>query len=137
MPGKPAKIKDFKGTLRKLIVYMKPYRWQIGLVVVAAIISVILTALAPAFLGQITTELFRPTAERMEGITHPLSIDFSFIARTAILLIIFRLAIDSLNYFQQFSMARVSQNVVYDLRKAVDQKLARLHLKFVDSQSHG
>ena len=41
------------------------------------------------------------------------------------------------SYLQQFIMAGISQKVVYDLREEIDQKLAKLPLKFFDSHTHG
>src|SRR5690606_14835179 len=41
------------------------------------------------------------------------------------------------NWLQQYLMAGVAQKTVYNLRKEVDEKLARLPLKFYDSHPHG
>ena len=41
------------------------------------------------------------------------------------------------SYLQQFVMAGVAQSTVYDMRRDVDEKLARLPLKFFDARTHG
>jgi len=38
---------------------------------------------------------------------------------------------------QQYIMAGVAQKTVYDIRNDVNDKLARLPLKFFDSRTHG
>ena len=41
------------------------------------------------------------------------------------------------SYLQQYLMAGVAQKTVYDMRREVDEKLARLPLKFFDARTHG
>lgn len=52
------KAKDFKGTIKRLAGYLKPQAWQIALVMVMAIISVVFSIAAPKILGQATNQLF-------------------------------------------------------------------------------
>jgi len=131
--GKVDKIKDFKGTLLRLGRYVAPYKFALIITVICSIIGVILMALAPAIMGRATTELFRPT---LEG-AGTMPIDFSYIGRIILVLIGLQTGSAIFGYIQQFIMARVSQKVVYDLRQDVDAKVAKLPLKFVDSQTHG
>lgn len=130
MPGK-AKVKDFKGTLSRLVGYLKPYSLGTGLVLLITVVGVFLGAIAPEILGRITTELFRPV---MEG-GGP--IDFGFIGRTALLLTAIYASSNIFGYLTQYIMAGLSQKVVFDMRRDVDEKLARLPLKFLDSHTHG
>ncbi|MCL1951157.1 MAG: ABC transporter ATP-binding protein/permease [Turicibacter sp.] len=127
------KIKDFRGTLIRLWKYVSPHRLSLFLTVVSAIIGVILMALAPAIMGRATTELFRPVTEGL-GIS---GIDFSYIRNIILILIALQAGAALFGYAQQFIMAKVSQQVVYSLRKDVDEKVSRLPLKFVDAQTHG
>ncbi len=41
------------------------------------------------------------------------------------------------SYLQQYIMAGVAQKTVYDMRKDVNEKLARLPLSFFDGRTHG
>ena len=72
----------------------------------------------------------------MEGVPGA-SVDFTYIAH--VLLILGGLYIVSavFIYLQQYLMAGVAQRVVYTMRKQVEDKLARLPLKYFDSQTHG
>ena len=130
--GKNIKAKDFKGTLIRLGNYLGPYKFGIALTVVSAIIGVFLMSLAPAIMGRATTELFRPA---LSNDVRP--IDFGYIRQIIMTLVALHLGSAFFGYIQQFTMADVSQRVVYDMRKAVDEKLSRLPLKFLDSQTHG
>ena len=58
MMGGGQKAKNLKGTLRKLVGYMRPYRWSIILVFFFAIASTIFTVIGPKILGKATTKLF-------------------------------------------------------------------------------
>lgn len=55
--GPGEKAKDFKGTVRKLISYLKPYHWQILVVFIFAIASTIFAIASPKILGEATNQL--------------------------------------------------------------------------------
>ena len=58
-PGHPPeKAKDFKGTLRKLLRYMKAYKAGIFVVIFFAILSTVFHVIGPKVLILATTELF-------------------------------------------------------------------------------
>ena len=67
----------------------------------------------------------------------PSPIDFNYIWNIVVILIILYVISAAFNYLQQFMMAGISQKVVYDLRYEIDEKLAKLPLKFFDSHTHG
>ena len=54
-PGE--KAKNFSGTMKKLVSYMKPYYFQIILILIFAACSTICTIVAPKILGNATTKL--------------------------------------------------------------------------------
>ena len=88
-------------------------------------------------MAKITNELFRPIQELMTGVKNPTPIDFSYIWKIILILIGLYVLSAAFSYLQQFIMAGISQKVVYDLREEIDQKLAKLPLKFFDSHTHG
>lgn len=58
MIGAPGeKPKDLKGTLKKLVGQLKPYRWQMIVVFVFAIASTIFTIVGPKILGHATNQI--------------------------------------------------------------------------------
>lgn len=131
------KAKDFKGTLVRLSKYLKPYRVGLVVVAIAAITSVIFSIISPKIMAKITDELIRPILELVGGNPTPSPIDFSYIWNIVVILTGLYVLSAAFSYLQQFIMAGVSQKVVYDLRRDIDEKLARLPLKFFDSHTHG
>lgn len=51
------KAKDFKGTLKKLTQHLKPYWWQIGLVLVFAVASTAFAIVSPKIMGNATNQI--------------------------------------------------------------------------------
>jgi ATP-binding cassette subfamily B protein len=136
----PEKPKDFKGTLLRLVRYLSPYRGQLIVVFIFAILSTLFAILGPKILGQATTAIFNGVignaiAAHAHRPTH--SLDFGYIGHIVLLLITLYTVSAVFNYAQQYIMAGVAQKTVYALRRDVDAKLARLPLKFFDARTHG
>lgn len=64
-------------------------------------------------------------------------IDFAYIGRILLILLGVYLLSSIFNFTMQFVMAGVSQKTVYKMRTQVNDKLARLPLKYFDSRTHG
>ena len=136
----PEKAKDFKGTLFRLLGYLSPYRLQIVVVLVFALLSTLFAIIAPKVLGQATTAIFNGVfAKLIAAHAHrpPPSLDFGYIKEIAAILIVLYVVSAVFNYAQQYIMAGVAQKIVYALRRDVDAKLERLPLKFFDARTHG
>lgn len=130
------KAKNFKGTLRRLIGYLKPHRTAFTVVFLSAVLSTVFSIVSPKILGDATTKLFEGMLEKMKGVPGA-GIDFSFIGSLLLLLAGLYVVSALFSYIQQYVMAGISQKVVYDLRAEVNRKLARLPLKYFDSRTHG
>lgn len=131
--GRPVeKAKDFKGTLKRLIRYLKPHRYRLLAVLIAAILSTVFTIVSPKILGQATTKIFEGMLD-LSGA----GIDFEAIWQIIVILIVLYVVSALFGYLQQYIMAGVAQRTVYDLRKEVNHKLSRLPLKYYDSRAHG
>ena len=59
MRGPAEKAKDFKGTLKRLSGYLKPFKAQIILVLFLAVMGTASSIAGPKILGKATTELLR------------------------------------------------------------------------------
>ncbi|AFM39788.1 ABC-type multidrug transport system, ATPase and permease component [Desulfosporosinus acidiphilus SJ4] len=142
-PGGPAgsigrpieKAKNFKGTLHRLLRYLRPQRIKLIVVFVFAVLSTVFSIMGPKIMGQATTILY-------EGIMRKIAstgagIDFASIWRIVLTLVGLYLLSSLFSYAQQYIMAGVAQKIVYNLRKEVDDKLSRLPLKFFDARTHG
>lgn len=130
------KAKNFKGTLNRLISYLKPYKLQLLAVLITAIISTIFAIVSPKILGKATTRLFEGLMMKLRGVPGA-KIDFDYIGQIIILLIGLYILSAIFAYIQQYIMAGVAQKTVYNLRKEVEEKLNRLPLKYFDSRTHG
>ncbi|MBT2696427.1 ABC transporter ATP-binding protein [Bacillus sp. ISL-40] len=130
------KAKNFKGTLNRLISYLKPYKIQLLSVLITAIISTIFAIVSPKIMGKATTKLFEGLMMKLRGVPGA-KIDFEYIGQIIILLIGLYILSAIFAYLQQYIMAGVAQKTVYNLRKEVEEKLNRLPLNYFDSRTHG
>jgi len=137
MMGVPVqKAKNFKGTFHRLASYLMPRKYQLLAVVLTAVVSTIFSIVSPKIMGNATTRLFEGIVGIAKGVPGA-AIDFKYISQIVVVLIGLYFLSAIFSYIQQYIMAGVAQRTVYDLRKEVDDKLARLPLKFFDSRSHG
>jgi ATP-binding cassette subfamily B protein len=129
------KAKDFKGTLRRLLGYLRPHRWKLLVVLAATILGNLFSILSPRIMGQGTTILFEGMMGRLQGTG--VGVDFAAIGRILLLLGGTYLFSTLFGYVQQMVMVSVAQQTVYNLREDVSSKLARLPLKYYDATAHG
>jgi len=159
------RAKDFWGTLRRLVAYLKPQALAIIFVIIFTILSVVFTVSAPKIIGKATNVLFEgivskqlsanmtkdqiiadlkdkgqdQLAEMISAmdVTPGKGIDFVALQNILISLLGIYLLAAFFRWLQQYTMAGVAQRTVYKLRKDVDSKLAKLPLKYYDNHSHG
>ncbi|MFJ7975612.1 ABC transporter ATP-binding protein [Peribacillus sp. NPDC096379] len=130
------KAKDFKGTLRRLLMYLKPRRNQLIAVFFFAILSTIFMIVGPKIMGTAITELFEGAYRKFQGVPGA-SINFDKIGHILLLLAGLYVISSLFNYIQQYIMSSVAQKTVYDLREDVNKKLEKLPLKYFDGRSNG
>jgi ATP-binding cassette subfamily B multidrug efflux pump len=126
--------KNTKGTLKRLLAFMKPFHLGLGLAVFFAMVSTVFNSLGPMVLGFATNEIQRGV-ERMTAGTG--GIDFSAVSRILGALAALYVIYAVFAYLQNFLVAGVSQKTIYNLRKTVDEKIKRLPLRYFDSNSIG
>ena len=132
MRGLVEKPKDFKGTMRKLIKYLKPYYVSIIVVLILAMASTVFTIISPKILGDITNEIVVGIKNITQG-----GIDFSAILHLITILVGLYLIGALCSYLQGWIMTGITQKVTYNLRKSIALKINRLPLRYFDTQSHG
>lgn len=135
MRGPAEKPKDFKKTMRTLVTYLAPYRTKIIAVILIAIISTVFSIVGPKLLGKVTTKLVEGLLAYMAGTG--LYTDFAYMGRIIAWLIGLYVLSAICTFLQGFIMAKVSNNVTYDLRRAISEKMNRLPLKYYDTKTHG
>ncbi|UNK19966.1 ABC transporter ATP-binding protein/permease [Paenibacillus sp. N3/727] len=134
MPGE--KAKNFKGSLKRLIQYLKPRKITLIFILLMAILSTIFSIVSPKILGKATTKLFEGIIAMSKGVPNA-KIDFHYITQILLILAGFYIISALFSYIQQYLMAGVAQKVVLDMRTQINSKLSRLPLKYFDSQTHG
>ncbi|MGN1385588.1 MAG: ABC transporter ATP-binding protein [Bacillus sp. (in: firmicutes)] len=136
-PGAPIqKAKDFKGTLKRLVGYLKPYKVRLLTVLIAAILSTVFTILGPKILGKATTKIFEGVSLKLAGVPGA-GIDFDYILRIVMILIVLYIISAGFSFIQQFVMASVAQRTVYKLREEAEDKISRLPLSYFDGTTTG
>ncbi|HWQ98518.1 MAG TPA: ABC transporter ATP-binding protein [Clostridia bacterium] len=133
--GPAEKPKDFKKTMRTLITYLAPYKTKIIAVILIAIVSTVFSIVGPKLLGKVTTKLVEGLLAYMAGTG--LYTDFAYMGRIVAWLIGLYVLSAICTFLQGFIMAKVSNNVTYDLRRAISEKMNRLPLKYYDTKTHG
>lgn len=130
------KAKDFKGTLKRLLGYLKPRKYQLLAVFFMAVLSTLFSIVSPKLMGKATTKLFEGIMMKAKGVPGA-GIDFDAILQIILVLIGLYLFSALFTYVQQYIMVGIAQQTVFDLRKEVNDKLSRLPLKFFDSRTNG
>ncbi|MEC1261942.1 ABC transporter ATP-binding protein [Bacillus swezeyi] len=124
------KPKEFKKTLLRLAGYLKPRTSQLVLVIIAAILATLFNVISPKLLGDATSSLFA-------SFTEGTGVQFDFLGRITLILAGLYLLSAFFTFLQQYIMAGVAQKTIFEMRQEVNEKLARLPLKYYDRHSHG
>lgn len=134
--GRPVeKAKDFRGTLKRLVIYLKPMWPRLMIVLAAAIIGTALNVISPNVMRDAVTSLGKTFFMRIMGL--PAKVDFPFISVVVLKMIALYVTSALFSYVSQFVMAGVAQKTVFVMRKDMNDKLARLPLKYFDGRTHG
>ncbi|MDE7007883.1 MAG: ABC transporter ATP-binding protein/permease [Lachnospiraceae bacterium] len=116
-----------KETLVKVLHYMKPYGFFLGLTILMAVISVAFTLYLPILTGD--------AVDMLSGIGKPEFWPglFAILKKMAVVI--------ALTAISQWIMSICNNKIVYsiiqDIRKKAFRKLERLPLKYLDAHSHG
>ncbi len=135
------KAQDFKGTMKKLAVYLKPFRFKLMAAAIFAMMASLVSVLGPWLLGLITSEV-ADAFERDPGnlvigsINIVFGISLSLIGLVVLIAGIYVVA-GILHYLQTFMLIGMTQSLTYQMRRDLSAKLNRLPLKYFDNQSFG
>ena len=127
MPGE--KARDFKGTILTLFGYLRPYKWQLVVVGMMALLSTVFSIVSPTVLGMATDIV-------VKGVMGS-GVDYHALLMIIAVLIGLYLLSWLFGAIQAWIMAIVSQKIIYTLRERMSKKLDRLPLKYFDRVSYG
>ena len=163
--GPPAKSKDFKGSLKRLLNELQGERKILTGVILLITTSVTIGAFGPKILGRATNYIFygylgRQLPEgvskvdvianlnrtgqtrlaqmlRQSDVIPGHGVDFSAIARIVALVTVLYLFSSLFSWIQGYLMAGVTNRTLYRLRRIAEEKIGRLPLSYFDTQSRG
>ena len=124
------KPKDFRNSTLRLISWTRPERFRLALVIFTAVLSVCMSVVGPKILGNATNVI-------ITGVQSPDGIDYASLHRTLLLVGSLYLCSGALAYTQGFLLAGVIHRTMRRLRSAVEDKINRLPLGYIDKTPRG
>ena len=124
------KALDFKGSSRRLLRLLTPYRLLMIVTLAFAIGSVTLAVLGPRMLGEAINVIF-------DGFTSHHGTDFNHVGQILALVAALNVGSSVCALFQGRLTATMVARAVFSLREDVQAKLSRLPLRYFDRQSRG
>lgn len=115
-----------KGTIKKVLNYIGKYKIFLGLSVLFAALSVVLTLYVPILIGK-----------AIDYIIEAGRVDFDKMAPILIKAMIAVGITSFLQWLMNVCNNKITYNVVRDIRKEAMRKIERLPLKYIDSRSYG
>lgn len=122
------KVKDFKGSLVKLMKYSKKYFSLIFCAIFLAVAGTVLIILGPNYLSDLTNHI---TNNMMIGI------DFDFVLKIGLILVSFYSAGFLFNYLQNYITVIVSNKLSKELRQDISKKMNNIPFKYYDKTTYG
>ena len=124
------KIKDSKQkeTLLKVLKYIKPYRFLMGLTIIMAVISVVLTLYLPILTGRAVDWLIYIADPSALDVSSPWPALFSILKKMGIVILFTALS----QWIMNICNNRIVYNVIQDIRKRAFRRLEELPLKYPD-----
>jgi ATP-binding cassette subfamily B protein len=129
--GRPVeKAKDFKGTIKRLAGYLKPYYFALTMMCALILVNTAIATASPKILGIAINGMFK-------FVSGAGKLDMPFIIRMLSILAGLFVFNGIFTYIMQVNLSVIAQKTVYNLRKEMDEKISRLPLKFFDTRTSG
>lgn len=137
-PGGPMapgeKPKNLKKSLKAILKYIAGYKIALFIVAVFAASSTIFGVISPKIMGKATTALAEGLMRKIGGVG---GIDFGFIGKILIFVMLLYVVSSLFTFIQGFIMTTVTQRICYRLRKDISEKINRMPMKYFESKTHG
>ena len=124
------KAKDFKSAIKRLFKELKGFRKLIIVALILAILSAVLSILAPNRLSDLTDKI-------AEGLVPPFFMDIETIKKIAIFLVGLYTCSAIFNFIQAVCMTNVANKFAKKLRSRISIKINNLPLKYFDKHQSG
>ncbi|MBQ2505913.1 MAG: ABC transporter ATP-binding protein [Erysipelotrichaceae bacterium] len=128
------KPKDFKGTLKQLAGYVRPYYARIIASLILMVISTVMCIYGPKLIGDVTTSIAQGIVAKYQGTG---GIDFDRIASLVKMILLIYSVSALIDYLVNYLHVNIAVNISYKLRDDISRKINTLPLKYFDSKTHG
>ena len=125
------KPKDFKKSLKKLFVTLKPMIFSVVIALVFACVGTILSVIGPKLMLKMQEPL------DVYILNPSLGIDLKTISKYGLILVIIYVCSFLFSSFQSFIMAKVTAKVTQGFRTQISEKINKLPLSYFDKNSYG
>ena len=128
------KPKDFKGTIKQLAGYVRPYYARIIASLILMVISTVMCIYGPKLIGDVTTNIAQGIVAKYQGTG---GIDFDRIASLVKMILLIYSVSALIDYLVNYLHVNIAVNISYKLRDDISKKINTLPLKYFDSKTHG
>src|SRR5207248_5850204 len=97
------KAKNFKGTLNRLLGYLRPHRAVLIVITLAGAVGTVFQVVGPKVLGKATTKIFEGFVAKARGIPGA-HVDFDYVGRILAWLVVLYIIGNAFQYLMQFLM---------------------------------
>ena len=119
--------------MRRLLTYLRPYRWQVGVAIVSIILKSFADVLGPYLVKVAVDRYLAPAKGSASGMWNWLSPKpLTGIAQISTIyfgLLIFTFVLE---FLQTYYMQWTGQQIMFDLRSQIFRHLQRMHVAFYD-----
>lgn len=126
---------SFKKSLKGIIPFIKPYKWQFIIAIAMIFAFNISIVLAPAFEGMVTTQLASDVAKSIN--LSNVNIDFGAIIKIGISLVIIYIVKTVAQMVSIVYLTNAIQHAMEDLRNALQNKIRKLPVRYFDNHHFG
>jgi ATP-binding cassette subfamily B protein len=124
--------------MRRLLTYLRPYRWQVTLALVSIILKAFADVLGPYLVKVAIDRYLAPVGGSTAGLWHWLSpralTGVAQISAIYVSLLVFSFLLE---FLQTYFMQWTGQKVMFDLRSQIFRHLQRMHVAFYDHNPVG
>ena len=124
--------------MRRLLTYLRPYRWHVGVAIVAIIAKSFADVLGPYLVKVAVDRYLAPAKGATSGLWHWLSpnpmVGIAQISSIYFGLLLFTFVLE---FLQTYYMQWTGQQVMFDLRSQIFRHLQRMHVAFYDKNPVG
>ena len=129
------KPKDIKATLSKFLKYLGKYKIGIALIIILSVAASLFNIAGPKLLGNATDVIYNSVSKSLS--TGIIEIDYAALKKIVLTLVGLYLLSYIFSVIRGLTMSGIANNITYQFRKDIDEKINRLPLSYFDTTSTG